>query len=55
MAATSIKAGLVQAPRGMGDNRETNAINHFGFAHEALQAQIESSQSLMAFPAIAHK
>ena len=20
----------------MGDNRETNAINHFGFAHEAL-------------------
>jgi hypothetical protein len=36
MPATSIKAGLVQAPRGMGYNRETNAINHFGFAHEAL-------------------
>ena len=36
MPATSIKAGLVQAPRGMGDNRKTNVINHFGFAHEAL-------------------
>jgi hypothetical protein len=57
MPATSIKAGLVQAPRGMGDNRETNVINHFGFAHEALNLGVYPGANRIqrvpkAFPAI---